>query len=228
MPSSFRRLNPQVFLMIAYYPLQPLDRVTQAAEEAVRRKCAGLFLLSTVDAGDEAVINAALYAKRNYKSLKIGINLLGKSAFEAVNISLDSGLDATWSTHPVINPEIGIEAINIAALLKHHPNHNFFTSVDAMRKTALDPATAARRAVDLGFIPVANGQDTEAPPPAENIQAISQGIHGRRLAIAAGLTPNNIRLYSKYITYAIVGPGISEDGAVSDKKLQQFMTNIAA
>lgn len=229
MPSR-HLLSPQVFPVIHYQSNNP-DLAIQNAFRIKMHRCAGVFLIS-MTGDDDGALAAAIRIKATFPGLKVGVNLLGKSAYEALIASLLAKLDATWSDHYVVtSQDITTEAIDIATLLQSHPSHHFFTAVDFKYQAAdPDPTEAARKAVNLGFIPTTSGPKTGEPPTVEKIQVISEGIQGRHLAVASGLTPDNIRHYRNYLTHALVATGISgeSDGTFSDKLLKQFMMNIAA
>ncbi len=173
--------------------------------------CFGLFLISMTGENEDLPMLAKTI-KGRYPHIKTGINLLGNTALESVKISLDFNLDMTWSDEPILHGDkISPEAINISELIKNS-NHLFFNSV-AFKYQKIDPKpeVSTLNSYNLGFIPTTSGEATGKAANLDKISMMAEGLQVKKMGLASGLTPENIKEYVPYIEYGLVSTGISKN-----------------
>ncbi len=171
----------------------------------------GVFLISMTHENEDLPMLAKAIKSR-YPNLKVGINLLGTEAVESVETSQIFGLDMTWSDHPIV-ASFGIseEAVDIKSILKG-TEHMFFNSVAfKYQKSDNKPGLAAELSKKCGFIPTTSGTGTGSAANIEKVKEMKTAIGDYPLAVASGLTPDNVEQYLNYLEYGLVATGISID-----------------
>lgn len=172
----------------------------------------GVMLIS-MEGIDDPVIPAAQLVKSRWPDKLVGVNLLTLTASESLALSLRAGLDATWTDRPgVTSANIGAEAFKVAEMLKANPRHLFFGSV-AFKYQAPEPQpdVAAKRANSLGMVACTSGMATGVAPDLEKTALMKRALGDCPLALASGVTPENITSFLGDVTYFLVATGISID-----------------
>lgn len=185
-------------------------------------KAFGIFLIS-MTGDNEHLPMLAKVIKSRYPHLKLGTNLLGNTALETVKINLDFELDMSWSDEPIIHGnKISPEANEISNLVKN--KHLFFNSVAfKYQKEDPNPKQATLNSYNLGFIPTTSGQATGKAANLDKISKMAEAIQVKKMGLASGLTPNNIKDYLPYIEYGLVSTGISKNFHEIEPKLLALM-----
>lgn len=159
----------------------------------------GVMLISMHGANHDVDQIAALI-RYEVPHLKVGANYLGVPAAEALARSLHFKNDATWTDE---------QGVRLFGDLREH---QFFAGV-AFKGQPREPdaGAAALLALSHGLIPTTSGTATGYPPNVSKLYAIRDRIgKGKPLAIASGVTPENVRDFTPYVTDILVATGISE------------------
>jgi predicted TIM-barrel enzyme len=187
----------------------------------------GLFIIS-MEEDNHGLSALAKKIKNEFPILKMGVNHLGYQAIESVYECLNYSLDMIWSDEPIVTSyEIKEEAYKIQEELKNS-SLKFFNSV-AFKYQAEEKniEKAVYNSKKLGFIPTTSGQATGVAAEVEKIQKMKKELGDYPLAIASGLTPENIDTYNKMIEYGLVATGISKSFYEFDeKKLKAILKKI--
>jgi hypothetical protein len=204
------------------------------AKLAFKCGCPGVFVISH-NGKDVQVVDIATKIKRDFPDKRVGINLLSRRAIIALYTGLAYKLDMTWTDFPGLTSQIiSEEARTISKSLSENPGHQFFGSIAFKYQTEeQDPGGAAANAAELGMIPTTSGEATGVAPSLEKLDAIRytlgvmKNLHitaRTRLALASGITPENLAAYAPYLSHVLVATGISEDfHHFSPKKLFALM-----
>lgn len=171
----------------------------------------GVFVIS-MDGRDDELDGVACHLKSRWPDRFIGVNYLTVAPLAALERSLLFGLDGTWTDKPGVTSQgAGDQAHLIRELLLRHPKHKFFGSVAFKYQPAdLDPAKAAVNAASLGMVPTTSGTATGVAPSVTKVAAMRRAL-GRHepLALASGLTPENVGVLALYLTHLLVSTGVS-------------------
>lgn len=186
-----------------------LDRLTTLAEVRVAREggADGVFLISH-HGDDNDLLNIAWEAKQMNAGFPIGINLLGYSAINAAPKVQEMGLDMFWADNMGVSSQgLNDAGRRLSAFAKDHPAIKCFASV-AFKYQAheADPVLAAQAAREAGFIATTSGAGTGKAPDVDKIARM--GADGP-LAVASGITPENVALFAQHLTHILVATGIS-------------------
>lgn len=190
----------------------------------------GVFLIH-MDGEDDTLDPLGAVLRARYPELKIGVNYLSLPAPAALEHSLASGFDATWTDKPGVRSDG--EAWHVPALaarLAAHPKHLFFGSV-AFKYQPEDPepGAAAVKAWARGMIPTTSGLATGQAPSLEKLVAIRAALGPNApLALASGVDPNNVALLAPLLTDILVSTGISRDFYnFNPERLAQLLARVA-
>jgi phosphoribosylanthranilate isomerase len=184
------------------------------AELAFRHGADGVFFISHYGK-DIELVKPATAIKIRYSNKLVGLNLLQSSATTALQIVVNAGLDMVWTDSPgVTSLTITDEARTIGDWLRTNKKSPLFFASIAFKyqPDELDPPEAARRAASLLMIPTTSGVGTGSPPDIEKISSIRAGLGNLpQLAVASGMTPDNVSKFLPYLSHVLVATGVSKD-----------------
>lgn len=153
----------------------------------------------------------------------VGINNLGMGAAEAVTRNVALGLDMTWTdeqpTHSDQAPWSDAEDLRTA--LAEGPGHLLFVGVAFKhQRHEPKPGLAARKAVEMGFIPTTSGTATGVAAEDRAIARLRTEIGVEApLGIASGITPDNAHLFAPHLSHILVATGVSSSFHEFDETL---------
>ena len=227
-------MNPKIFPVVHY-----LDRATafSEADKAAQGGADGIFLIAHPSArmspGEAQALDRELLAigvdiQANLANFPIGINLLSTAPIIAAESAIQQGYWMVWGD------DMGVDSTGVnqtgqqiaAAKASHGSPIEVFASVAfKYRRAEPDPAQAAAMALSAGFIPTTSGSATGNAPEVAKIASISEATKGV-LAIASGMTPENIALFAPYLSHVLVATGIAIDEHRLDaSRLRQLIVN---
>lgn len=199
--------------MNIYPVIHYLNRDLALEQVAVARNCGadGVFLISH-HGDDGELVAVAARAKQQHPDFRIGINLLSKDALYAGNRAESSGLDMVWADDMGVDSTGGnAMAESLSRFARTLPSIQLFASVAfKYRPHEPNPPLAAKEAQRLGFIPTTSGTATGSAPEVRKIADMSAATDGQ-LAIASGMTPENVGDYARYLSHILVATGVGLD-----------------
>jgi predicted TIM-barrel enzyme len=171
----------------------------------------GVFLISHFG-NDELVVEVAKRIKALHPDKLIGINLLADGAFAALDAAISHGLDMAWGdTVGVSSSGLTVSGMAFHAIAQLHPEVAVFAGV-AFKGQHIDPDPpgAAAAALECGYVPTTSGVATGKAANIAKIIAMSERAGGT-LAIASGMTLDNVAEYAPYLSHILVATGVSRD-----------------
>jgi len=200
------------------------------ASLAAKYGCYGVFLIDMV--GDQATntFNCAYYISDLFPSLKVGMNHLSHNPQNDCAKNISAGLSMTWTDKCITHSQISNTSIQqeIAMLLKSNPHHLFFGGV-AFKYQPYEPspAQAALDSYNLNIIPTTSGTHTGQSASIEHIQTVRSMLpNNAPLAVASGISSDNIQSFKNLLNYALVATSIIKDKdneLFDDELLMQLM-----
>ena len=208
--------------------VHPISR--EAALEAIRvaHTCGvkGVFL---IDQGmsEREVLQLAREVRDQYPSLWIGLNLLSRTATKTLTTTYNRGwrVDGIWSdwagieenrvvgsSHPVA--EAFLNARRVARW-----DGLYFGGVAFKYQREVAPSdlgVAAEMSVPYMDVFCTSGPGTGHPADIEKVRALRAGLGDHAMALASGVTPENVRSYMPYVQAFLVGTGIEQQLGVFD------------
>jgi len=201
------------------------EQAAQQALLALNLGADGVFLISH-RCNDAALIETFQLIRAVKSDACIGVNFLSRPAPMAIAAALAAGVDIVWTDNPGVssNPLTGNEP-DVSGLSQ------FFGSVAfKYQPHERDPGLAAIHALQVGMIPTTSGDATGHQPSVDKIRKIREVIGpDAPLAIASGMTPENVRDYLPYATHFLVATGVSTvDDEFDPARLKQFIDTTRA
>ena len=224
-------MNKKLLPVIHFKDLKTTEYNVKMCIEA---QCAGVFIIN-MDC-ESTKLNSALYLAKNMggHNFFVGVNRLGVDNKALVyHISSDQLVDGYWVDNPGIS-SLGTKecTIDLAEICDRRkimdPDFKFYGSVAfKTQKVDPNPVDAAILAKGLNWIPTTSGSATGVPADLEKIKSMKKGLGNYPLAIASGITPENVDLYLPYVDHFLVATGISKDFYNFDiNKLNSLSTKI--
>lgn len=202
------------------------------AELAAKHGCHGVFLIDMHGRQPDAVRESALEIKRQLPELKLGINHLGLAPTAAVLLNDSLGLDMTWTdqclTHTEANAVTRQRLDFMTRTLATLPQHEAYVGV-AFKYQAPEPnpGKAAADAHAAGFIATTSGPATGQPIDLDKLREIRAALPaGAPLAVASGVTPENVVQLRGLATHVLVATGINSltgDELIEESLLSELM-----
>ena len=188
------------------------DDETTLSEATIAYKAGadGIFLISHLGS-NERLIPLAVKIKK-LLGFKVGLNFLGDDAIYTAKIIKDNKLDMVWSDYcGVSSLGLSFEGFELQAWASQNKQIDVFASV-AFKYQADEPnpLLAAQLAQSAGFIPTTSGSGTGQAPTVDKISSMYKATSGL-LAVASGMTPDNISEFKPYLSHVLVSTGISKD-----------------
>lgn len=214
---------PRVIPVIHHIePSITLDEIQVAIDCAAD----GVFLISH-ESHDEELLEVAKHAIQEFKGFPVGLNLLSLDCWQAARKAMDIGCRMVWSDYMGVDSS-GLDVLGrkVSDMAQANPDLQLFASVAfKYRPHEREPVMAALQARLAGFIPTTSGEATgSAPDPAK---IASMGAGGP-LAVASGMTPQNVLRYSTYLSHILVATGVSRDEyRIDPDKLRSLMEAVS-
>lgn len=194
-----------------------LNRSTAVDQAAVAFSCGadGVFLISHHGAGTDELIAVGQAIKAQHADKLVGINFLGKDAYESLLEVASAKLDMVWTDDPGVSSKGITDDGNWckSALMREGAKWPLFFGSVAFKyqRTEPHPGVAAKLAADAGMLPTTSGEATGSAPGLGKARDMSQALNGGPLAIASGMTPENVAEFLPYFTHYLVATGVSTD-----------------
>ena len=141
---------------------------------------------------------------------------------------MDVGSTMVWADDMGVDSRgLTAEGREMSAMARLNPRLTLFARVAfKYRPHEDDPVGAAACARAAGFIPTTSGDATGHAPAVNKIE--SMGSAGA-LAIASGMTPENVCTYSPSLTHILVATGVARsEYHIDAARLSAFMGQVRA
>lgn len=184
----------------------------------------GIFLISHIG-GNEKLIGLGVEIKKMFNTFKVGINFLGDTVLNTANAAKNNHLDMIWAdVCGVSSSGLDKEGEQLVQWKKNNPEIEVFASVAfKYQRFESNPPKAAQEALNAGFIPTTSGSGTGSAPLPSKIIGMSEATNGI-LAIASGMTCDNVKDFYPHLSHILVATGISKDDYHFDiDKLASFI-----
>lgn len=225
-------MQPRLVLPVIHH----LNEATtlEQAELAFCCGAQGVFLISHRNADSELEAPAVALRARHPDRF-IGVNFLSMPAVLAVRLARKLGLQMVWADQVGVHSDgVTDEGRALGELLAAAPHFGMpalFGSV-AFKYQAPDanPGLAAFLASVLGMIPTTSGPGTGEAPSVEKIRTMREALGKEQfLAVASGMTPENVGEFLPYVTHFLVATGVSRDAHHFDEvRLREFVRVVAS
>lgn len=193
----------------------------------------GVFLISH-DGRDAELLELVPKLREACGNFWLGVNLLSeRDPAAAYRMAATAGFDGVWLDYCGVDSlGANVQALHLARSRRRTSlglrRLDVFASV-AFKYQAPEPrpALAALNALTLGFVPTTSGPATGEAPELSKVRAMWDEADGT-LAVASGLTPDNVASFAPYLSHALVATGVSRDAHHFDAELLRVFVSRAA
>lgn len=202
--------------------IHPISRDVALESIRVAHACGvpGVFL---IDQGMPArdVLALVREVRARYPSLWIGVNLLSRRPAHALADVTEAcgAIDGLWSDNADVD-ERGAHAVAKAFVTaRQRWNGLYFGGVAFKYQREVAPSdlsAAAEMSIPYMDVLCTSGPGTGYPADIEKVKALRAGLGDHALALASGVTPENVQIYMPYVQAFLVGTGIEERLGVFD------------
>lgn len=234
---QFKVLGPAVLPVIH---VQEIQQALLNIQTAVSEGAQGVFLINH-DFGIEEFLPIVREARRSFPALWLGVNFLGVTGREAFPIlgtlqKQGCDVDAYWADDARIDESLDLngqaEADEILRVKEQSGWQGLYFGGTAFKKqrevSSTDYATAASLAAEKMDVVTTSGVATGKQADLSKVRLFREAIHDRPLALASGITPNNVGDYAKDVDAVLVATGINLSGDfynIDKLKLRQLIHN---
>lgn len=185
----------------------------------------GAFLIDQ-GMGEADVLALVNEARARFPKLWLGVNLLGRSPADALVTALDAcggRIDGIWSDNAGIDERASVQrrAEEIVAVRRARGwNGLYFGGVafKYQREVAFaDLGRSAALAARYMDVVCTSGPGTGQAADLDKIRAMRTGLGDAALALASGVTAENVGSYVPYVQAFLVGTGVEASFGVIDE-----------
>jgi hypothetical protein len=171
----------------------------------------GVFLISHGKVSDLALLDLQGEVAEAHPGWWVGVNCLGLSA-EEVFATVTPKVNGVWTDNARIDETKAEQpyAERVTALRRRVPDCLYFGGVAFKYQRNVNDLEAACRAAVLHLdVVTTSGSGTGRAAHLEKIRRMSQALAGHPLALASGITPDNVGEFLPYVDCYLVATGIS-------------------
>lgn len=179
-----------------------------------------VFIINHVVEVDE-LLNCACKVKNTYPDLWVGVNMLGLTAEQAL-IRSPIGINGIWS-------DSSLELHQSHLFKKHNPFGAMFFGGLAFKyqPQPTDLLTACNHATLLTHVATTSGEGTGKSPTTYKIKLIREYLGEHPMAIASGISSENIHLYKDLANYLLVASSITDKNEmIIEEKLIELKSKL--
>jgi predicted TIM-barrel enzyme len=191
--------------------VETLDQALRNAAIARKAGCAGVFLINHFIHWPE-LLQIARGVVDEFSGWWVGVNCLGLKP-EDVVAQVDPDISGIWADNAGID-EFSANQPEAEKFLQARQEHKwnglYFGGVAfKYQREVTELEQAAKVAARYIDVVTTSGPGTGKAASREKIAAMKRGLGDAPLAIASGITPENVSDYSDLVTFFLVATGIS-------------------
>lgn len=174
---------------------------------------------------DNASLDFEIYfnwIKKVYPKMNVGVNYLQLPALDAIKEAERIGFDYLWADNSYIHKDTLHNAISI----KENKSIKYFGSIAfKYQKPVDDLEWTCKTATNYMDVITTSGVATAKSPAIEKIRNMKQYIGDAPLAIASGITADNISSYKEWVDYFLVASSITDSSVerINENKLKALV-----
>jgi predicted TIM-barrel enzyme len=212
--------------------VHPISRTEALAAVAVAHEqgVKGVFL---IDQGmtERDVVSLAREVRTLYPALWIGINLLSRTPAEMLTAALTTPgtIDGIWSDNAGIDERVVSQRATVFGTDRRMTGWRglYFGGVAFKYQREIPTEHLGRVATSAApymDVVCTSGPGTGYAADVEKVRALRAGLGDHAMALASGVTPENVRGYMPYVQAFLVGTGIEKRlGILDPAKIEALM-----
>jgi hypothetical protein len=228
--SAYRKIFPKRNTFLAVVHVENEEQALSNIDTAIRNGADGAFLINHSITATR-LIGILRLMRKSFPNFWMGVNLLGVSPRRALELIPES-TEGLWTDNAGIC-ETG-ELPEAREFLVYRDRHTrwrglYFGGVAFKYQTAVtDPAHVTKLALPFVDVVTTSGDRTGSAPGLEKVRMMKFAAGDRALAVASGMTPENVSPYKEYVDCFLVATGISTSHTELDPaRVREFARVIA-
>ncbi len=208
---SFRKTLQQRHAVLPVVHVASVKQALQNAEVAFGAGSDGVFLINHGMQADELL---SIYARvrQVFSEEWIGVNCLGRDAIEVFEC-IPEGINGVWTDNAGIDEELDEQPFARQVTLRRQQKNwigLYFGGVAFKYQRAVDDLSKATRIAAKHIdVVTTSGPGTGKSASVDKIGKMKSALGDHPLAIASGITPDNVTHYLDYADAFLVASGIS-------------------
>lgn len=207
--------------------VEDLDQALRNVEIARHKGADGVFLIGH-SMSDQKLKDIFHLVQKEHHGYWIGVNFLRTSLRDLANF-MPPTANGIWTDNAGIDTSLEqiIPAEMFCEGAKNYPGLYFGGVAFKYQHSTLTPAQAAKYAVPYMDVITTSGAGTGFAPDVEKIKSMREAVGDKPLAIASGITLQNVDDYLPLVDCFLVATGISQsDTELDPKKVRELAYHI--
>ena len=209
--------------------VEGLTQTLENASVAFSVGCEGIFLINHGGLQFHTLKNIHEKVRRVFSDKWIGINFLDLTPDVIFNLNGINEIQGIWTDNPLLSEKrkIQIEAEEVNGMIVQKKwNGLYFGSVAFKYQPPVrDLEKMTRLASDYMDVITTSGSATGSPPNIGKIITMKKAAGEKPLAIASGITPENVAQYIPFTDFFLVATGIGKNFFEIDPSLLNSLLN---
>lgn len=226
MPSRFRSVFTNRFVLLPVIHVECQSQAIRNARLARDLGCDGVFLINHAVSQQE-LLDIHTKLKTTLPDFWMGVNCLGLD--HPIPLFVDTSLSGIWVDSAGIderkNDQTYAKWVDSARKQQSWPGLYFGGVAFKYQRSVSDVATAARLAMGYMDVVTTSGPGTGAAADARKIAQMKTALGDFPLAIASGVTPENVEQYLPFVDCLLVATGISRSFSELDPSLLEALVS---
>lgn len=226
MPSRFRSVFTNRFVLLPVIHVECQSQAIRNSRLARDLGCDGVFLINHAVTQQELLdIHAAV--RTALPDFWVGVNCLGLD--HPIPLFVDQRLSGIWVDSAGIDERKSDQTyakwIDSARQQQHWPGLYFGGVAFKYQRPVSDVGTAARMAMGYMDVVTTSGPGTGAAADVKKMAQMRTALGDFPLAIASGVTPENVEQYLPFVDCLLVATGISRSFSELDPWLLESLVS---
>lgn len=214
--ANFKEAFPRGRAVIPVVHVQDQKQALNNAEIALDQGADGIFLISMRRMPHQKLHDIQQIIRVDFPDFWIGVNYLDLEA-EKVFKNVDRGISGVWSDNAGIDEkserQIDAAVIRNAQIESGWKGLYFGGVAFKYQRPVEDCAAAARVAVNFVDVVTTSGEATGISANIDKIRTMKEAMGDHPLAIASGISPENIHEYTPFIDAFLVASSLLVKGS---------------
>ncbi len=214
--SAFRKrfANRHTFLPVVH--AETREQVLRNVGMAMENGADGVFLINH-HIPVTKLIGCYAAATAEFPKVWIGLNILGHTALDGM-IRLPGDVGGFWADNAGVSSTAEDEAVQFGEYRTSRKGKWLYFGGVAFKGQEYepDPVNAARRAMSFMDVVTTSGKQTASAPEIDKIVAMKHAIGDHPLAIASGISPENVHLFMPHADCFLVASSICAQGSFTE------------
>ena len=215
MDNKFREVFPRESNLLVVIHAKTSEQVLRNVEIAYAQGADGVFLINH-DGSSHGLLRAYWDVRRDYPDWWIGLNVLGEANTSVLGLAGLHDIAGIWVDDAGVveqgDGSIGIDKAHYVLQQRRDDWDGLYFGGVAFkyREPVKHPGIVAEAAIPFVNVITTSGDVTGAPPSVEKIRVMRNAIGDFPLAIASGITSENVSDYLPFANCFLVATGIRD------------------